>query len=57
MAYRLYDLKMVEQYKQIKSIIPGQLNDDYLTPHKCHNPTLVYLRRKINNNLLIISLF
>jgi hypothetical protein len=33
---------MVEQYNQIICVIPGQLNDDYLTPHKFHNQTLVY---------------
>ena len=28
----------------------GQLSDIYLTPNKCHNPALLYLQRKIENN-------
>jgi len=48
---------MVEQYNQIIGVIPGQLNDDYLTRHEYYNPTPVYLQRKINNKLLIIILF
>ena len=38
-----YGFELCEYLRQNPLRVHGQLNDDYLTLHKCHNPALVYL--------------